>query len=56
MAQTLEIIRSEYGDAEGYVKKICGLTDADIEKIQKRLLVKEEKHASGWVWDHVSRL
>jgi Tyrosine phosphatase family len=57
MIQTLEIIKSEYGDAEGYVKKVCGLTDEGIQKIRDRLIVKGEKdRGRGWTWEHVSRL
>ena len=57
MMQTLEVIDSEYGNVEAYVKKVCGLTDDDIQKIRRRLLIKEEKgDPTGWIWGHVSRL
>ena len=57
MIQMLEVIRTEYGDVQGYVKTVCGLTDMDIQKVQKRLLVKGEREdPTGWIWGHVSRL
>ena len=57
MIQTLEVITCEYGDAEGYVKKVCGLTDGDIRKIRDRLTITEERgDGTGWIWGHVSRL
>jgi hypothetical protein len=57
MIQTLEILQSEYGGVEGYVKKVCGLTDDDISKLRNRLLIKESKsYGPGWIWGHVSRL
>jgi hypothetical protein len=57
MIQTLEILQSDYGGADEYVKKVCGLADEDISKIRNRLLVKESKSdGPGWSWGHVSRL
>jgi hypothetical protein len=57
MIQTLDLIKSEYGGVESYVKDVCGLTDEDIGKIRNRLLVKGERvDGSGWIWGHVSRL
>jgi len=57
MMQTLEVIKCEYGDVEGYVKKVCGLTDGDIRKIRNRLTIIEERgDGTGWIWGHVSRL
>ena len=56
MMQTLELIRSQYGGVENYVKKVCELSDEDIEKIRSRLLIKGERDVTGWVWGHVSRL
>jgi len=57
MIQTLEVIKCEYGDVEGYVKKVCGLSDEDIRKIRDRLTIKEETgDGTGWIWGHVSRL
>jgi hypothetical protein len=57
MIQTLEVIKCEYGDAVGYVKKVCGLTDGDIRKIRDRLTITEERgDGTGWIWGHVSRL
>lgn len=57
MIQTLHILESEYDGVEGYVKKLCGLTEEDIIKIRNRLLIKENKgDGPGWIWGHVSRL
>lgn len=57
MIQTLDVIKSEYGGVESYVKDVCGLTDEDIGKIRTRLLVKGERvNGSGWIWGHMSRL
>jgi protein tyrosine/serine phosphatase len=57
MIQTLDMIRREYGSAEDYVKKVCGLSDDDLSKIRSRLLIKGEKGDKiGWTWSHVSRL
>jgi len=57
MTQTLDMIRTEYGSVEDYVKKVCGLSDHDIHKIRERLLFRGGKWgASGWIWGHVSRL
>jgi protein tyrosine/serine phosphatase len=58
MIQTLALIKSEYGGAEGYVKKVCGLTDEDIIRIRERLLINdgETRERIGWRWGHVSRL
>ncbi|KAL5529712.1 hypothetical protein ACEPAG_5697 [Sanghuangporus baumii] len=38
MFATLELIRSKYGSAEGYIKARTSLTDADIERIRRNLL------------------
>ena len=57
MIQTIEVIQTQYGGVENYVKKVCGLTDGDISKIRQRLLVDEHKGRElGWIWGHVSRL
>lgn len=57
MIQTIEVIQTQYGGVQNYVKQVCGLTDGDISKIRKRLLVDEHKGRElGWVWGHVSRL
>jgi hypothetical protein len=57
MIQTLDVIKSEYGGVESYVKDVCKLTDDDISKIRDRLLVKGERgDGSGWIWGHVCRL
>lgn len=55
--QTLDVIKSEYGGAENYVKEVCRLSDEDIQKIRDRLLVKGDRgDGSGWIWGHVNRL
>lgn len=58
MIQTLAVIKSEYGGAENYVKKVCGLTDEDVNMIRNRLLINggETGEGVGWRWGHVSRL
>jgi hypothetical protein len=58
MIQTLALIKLQYGGAEEYVQKICGLTLEDINIIRKRLLINESvsEDAVGWRWSHVSRL
>jgi hypothetical protein len=57
MMQTLDVIKSEYGGAENYVKEVCRLSDEDIQKIRDRLLVKGDRgDGSGWIWGHVNRL
>lgn len=39
MIGTLRMIRERYGGVEGFVRKECGLSDADIEQIRKNLVV-----------------
>lgn len=56
MIRTLEIINSEYGGVEGYVKKVCGITDDGIQKIRDRLIIRDWNHGRGWIWGHVCRL
>lgn len=57
MIQTIEVIETQYDGVENYVKKVCNLTEEDISKIRKRLVVDESKaRGLGWVWGHVSRL
>ena len=57
MIQTLNVIKSEYGGVENYVKEVCGLTDEDIRIIRNRLLAKGDGYNGiGLTWSHVSRL
>jgi hypothetical protein len=57
MIQTIEVIETQYGGVENYVKMVCNLTEEDITKIRNRLLVDEHKaNGLGWTWGHVSRL
>jgi len=57
MKLTLEVIKTEYDGVENYVKTVCGLSDQDIARLRKRLLIKAERgNALGWRWSHVSRL
>lgn len=37
MLATLEMLRTRYGGAEGYVKQNCGLSEAEIERIRANL-------------------
>lgn len=37
MLASLEMIKSKYGGAEGYLKKKCGFNDHDIQKIRMNI-------------------
>jgi hypothetical protein len=37
MDATLDMIRDEFGGAEEYMKKLCGLSDGEIEKLKSNL-------------------
>ncbi len=39
----LEMVEKRWGGAEGYVKNVCGLTDEDIMKIRKLMIVPTSK-------------
>ena len=39
MTAFLKVMEEAYGGAENYVKKFVGLTDEDVETIQRNLLV-----------------
>jgi hypothetical protein len=41
MLATLEMVDRKWGGAEGYIKNLCGLTDAEIEKVRTILAAKE---------------
>ncbi|KAI9814542.1 MAG: hypothetical protein M1832_005722 [Thelocarpon impressellum] len=41
MMATLDLIRERWGGAAGYLKLECGLNDDELEKIRKRMMVKE---------------
>jgi hypothetical protein len=57
MINTLEMIKSEYGGVESYVKTVCGLSEDDIAAVRRRMLIHDEHgDAKGWRWAHVSRL
>ncbi|KAL5511143.1 hypothetical protein ACEPAH_4358 [Sanghuangporus vaninii] len=45
MLATLELIRSKYGSAEGYIRARTSLTDADIERIRQNLLLAPNSSA-----------
>jgi protein tyrosine/serine phosphatase len=47
MKQTLDMINEKYGSAEGYVRTVCGLNDADIEGLRRNLIVKDEPIGGG---------
>lgn len=40
MANTLVVLKEEYGGAEAYVKKYCGLNDEDVAKIRENITVE----------------
>ena len=42
MLATLAMMREEFGGAEGYVKKLCGLSNEDVERIQKNMVAEGE--------------
>lgn len=39
MLETLKMIQREYGGAEGYVKSKCGLSNEEVERIRKVMIV-----------------
>lgn len=41
MLATLKMIKEEFGGAEGYIIKKCGLTKTDVENIRKNLIVEQ---------------
>jgi protein tyrosine/serine phosphatase len=43
MFAMLEMENERWGSAEGYVKKECGLTDEEIERV-RRILIEESTH------------
>lgn len=55
MLAMLEMVSEKWGSAEGYFKTLVGLTDEEIEKVKRVLVVKEgvqTRHKrSGSVWD-----
>lgn len=38
MLATLDMIKSKYGGAEGYLKQKCGFEDQDIERIGRNVI------------------
>ncbi|CAN6613480.1 hypothetical protein TRVA0_005S02674 [Trichomonascus vanleenenianus] len=44
MRGVIEIIKSEYGGAEGYFKTKCGLSDDDLSTIKKNLTAKKLRY------------
>lgn len=40
MAQMLDVLRDDYGGAEGYLRSQCEFSDHDIASIKANLLVK----------------
>ena len=42
MMAFLAMLRDRWGGAEGYVRTMCSLTDADIEIIKANLVVEAE--------------
>lgn len=41
MIQSLEMLDKNYGSAEGYMRKVCGLGDGDLEGLRRNLVVGE---------------
>ena len=41
MIQSLEMLDRNYGSAEGYMRKVCGLGDGDLEGLRRNLVVGE---------------
>ncbi|KAF2271529.1 uncharacterized protein EI97DRAFT_437779 [Westerdykella ornata] len=39
MLGSLELLRREYGGAEGYLRKVVGLTDRELERLRRALVV-----------------
>jgi len=39
MVASLEMLKREYGSAEGYMRTICGLKDEELEKLRRNLVV-----------------
>ncbi|KAI5796287.1 protein-tyrosine phosphatase-like protein [Peziza echinospora] len=43
MIQFLDILRSEFGGVEGYLKDICGFSDEEVERLREAVVEKDEK-------------
>lgn len=43
MISALEMIEKEWGSAEGYMRALCGLEDAEIEQLKRVLVVSSEE-------------
>jgi len=43
MIFALEMVEREWGSAEGYMRALCGLEDAEIEQLKKVLVVSSEE-------------
>lgn len=43
MVFALEMVEREWGSAEGYMRALCGLEDAEIEQLKKVLVVSSEE-------------
>jgi hypothetical protein len=39
MIQSLEMLDRNYGSAEGYMRKVCGLEDGDLDGLRRNLVV-----------------
>lgn len=39
MLGALEMLRNEWGSAEGYVRGVCGLGDGEVEALRRNLVV-----------------
>jgi protein tyrosine/serine phosphatase len=59
MLAMLEMVEKKWGGAEGYVKTMAGLTDEEIEKVRRVLIVQERatsRKRAGSVWDTTKAL
>jgi hypothetical protein len=41
MLQSLDMLEKQWGSAEGYMRKECGLGDEDLHKLRRNLIVEE---------------
>lgn len=57
MRGTLRLVRERWGDAEGFVKKECGLAAAEVEAIRRNLVVDVDGGEQKAVeWEKHARL
>lgn len=56
MLGTLALIRREYGGVEGFVKARCGLSDGEIERIRRNLVVGVDGDHRPVDWEEHQKL